>query len=304
MNEIQAMRVYVRVVEAGTFTRAAASLGLLKSNVTKNVQALEVRLHAKLLNRSTRRVTVTADGAAYYDRAARLLNEFDDIEASMTNAQTRPSGRLRLDVGSSIAKRIIVPALSGFCERYPDIRIDLGVGDARVDLLSDNVDCVIRSGEITDPSLVARRIGDMPWMTVASPAYIARYGVPRHPAEIRQRHVMVGFFVGNTRYLAPHAFSRDGEVLEMTEPCRVCVNDRSAHMAAVLGGFGLSQVPACMAGPLVEAGELVQILSDWNRAPLPVHAVYPPNRHLSAKVRAFVDWAAELFSAHPQLRRV
>jgi len=300
MNEIQAMRVYVRVVEAGTLTRAADSLGLLKSNVSKHIQALEARLHARLLNRSTRRVTVTAEGAAYYDRAARLLDEFDDIEASMTRTRLEPSGRLRLDVGSSIAKRIIVPALCGFCERYPDIRIDLGISDAPVDLRSDDVDCVIRSGEITDDSLVARRIGDMPWMTVASPDYIRRYGVPHHPSDIAQRHLMVGFFVGNTRRLAPHRFYRDGESIEMSEPCRVAVNDRTAHTAGVVAGFGLSQVPACMAEPLIERGELVQILRDWTREPLPLHAVYLPNRHLSAKVRAFVDWAVELFSAHPQ----
>ncbi len=303
MNEIQAMRVYVRVVEAGTFTRAADSLGVLKSNVSKHIQALEVRLQAKLLNRTTRRVTVTADGAAYYDRAARLLNDFDDIEASMTNARAHPSGKLRLDIGSSIAKKVIVPALSGFCERYPDVQIDLGVSDVRVDLISDNVDCVIRSGELMGPSLVARRIGDMSWMTVASPGYLKRYGVPGHPSEIPLRHLLVGFFAGHMRRLYPHEFHRNGEVVEITEPYRLSLNDRTAHMAAVLGGFGLSQVPSCMAEPLIESGELVRILPDWTRPPLALHAVYPSNRHLSAKVRAFVDWAAELFSAHPQLRR-
>lgn len=144
MDQIQAMRVFVRVVEAGNFTRAADSLDLPKGTVTKQIQALEARVRVKLLNRTTRRVTVTPDGAAYYERAARLLNDFDDLEASMVNTQTAPSGRLRLDVGSSMARLIIIPALTEFCERYPDIQIDLGVGDRLVDLISDNVDCVIR----------------------------------------------------------------------------------------------------------------------------------------------------------------
>lgn len=151
MDQIQAMRVFVRVVEAGNFTRAADSLDLPKGTVTKQIQALEARVRVKLLNRTTRRVTVTPDGAAYYERAARLLNDFDDLEASMVNTQTAPSGRLRLDVGSSMARLIIIPALTEFCERYPDIQIDLGVGDRLVDLISDNVDCVIRGGRAQRP---------------------------------------------------------------------------------------------------------------------------------------------------------
>src|SRR5688572_31136969 len=135
MDQIQAMRIFVRVVEAGTFTRAADSLGLPKGTVTKQIQALESRLRVKLLNRTTRRVTVTPDGAAYYERAARLLNDFDDLEAGMTNAQARPQGRLRVDVGSNTAKFLIIPTLQGFCEKYPDIQLDLGVTDRQVDLL-------------------------------------------------------------------------------------------------------------------------------------------------------------------------
>ncbi len=239
MDQIQAMRIFVRVVEAGTFTRAADSLALPKGTVTKQIQALESRLRVKLLNRTTRRVTVTPDGAAYFERAARLLNDFDDMEASMTNAQSSPTGRLRIDVGTSVARLVILPALATFCDRYPEIQVDLGVSDRTVDLISDNVDCVIRAGDLADQSLVARRIG----------------------------------------------------------------NESNAHMAAVLGGFGISQCITFMAEPHLESGELIEVLSDWHRDPLPIHVVYPPNRHLSAKVRAFVDWAAELFAKTPRLQR-
>ncbi|MBV8617248.1 MAG: LysR family transcriptional regulator, partial [Curvibacter sp.] len=160
MDQIQAMRIFVRVVEAGTFTRAADSLALPKATVTKQIQALEARLRVKLLNRTTRRVTVTADGAAYYERTVRLLTDFDDIEASMSNARANPRGRLRVDVGTTVARQLMIPRLSDFYARYPDIQLDLGVSDRIVDLISDNVDCVIRGGNLIEQSLVARRIGN------------------------------------------------------------------------------------------------------------------------------------------------
>ncbi len=303
MDQIQAMRIFVRVVEAGTFTRAADSLGLPKGTVTKQIQALESRLRVQLLNRTTRRVTVTADGAAYFERTARLLNDFDDIQASMTNAQANPTGRLRIDVGSSTARLIILPALASFCDRYSDLQVDLGVSDRPVDLISDNVDCVIRAGDLTDQSLVARRIGNLAFVTVASPAYLKRYGVPQHPSDIEKRHQLVSFFSGSTRRVHPHEFHKEDQHIELAGPYRVSVNESTAHMAAVLGGFGISQCITFMSDPHLANGELVEILADWTRPPLPVHVVYPPNRHLSAKVRVFVDWAAELFAKNPALQR-
>ena len=304
MDAILAMRAFVRVVESGNFTRAAESLAVPKGTVTKQIQSLEERVKSQLLNRTTRRVTVTPDGAAYYERAARLLNDFDDLEAGMTNAQARPQGRLRVDVGSNTAKFLIIPNLQGFCEKYPDIQLDLGVTDRQVDLLGENVDCVIRAGRLSDPSLVARRIGQFPLITVASPEYLRRYGVPRHPRELEMRHHVVGFFSARSRRNHPHEFSKDGEHHELSLPYQISTNEANAHFAAVLGGFGISQVLSLQAAPYLRSGELVQLLPDWSREPLPVHVVYPPNRHLSPKVRAFVDWAAELFAAHPHLRRV
>lgn len=303
MDQIQAMRVFVRVVETGSFTRAADTLGLPKGTVTKQIQALEARLRAKLLNRTTRRVTVTPDGAAYFERTARLLSDFDDIEASMTNAQANPSGRLRIDVGTQIAQHVILPALNTFLDRYPDMQVDLGVSDRTVDLLGDNVDCVIRGGALADQSLVARRIGSLAFVTVASPAYIKRYGMPQHPNDIEKRHQLVGFFSSTARRPYPHEFHKGDEVIDLTSPYRVSVNDGNAHLAAVLGGFGISQCVRLVADPYLQSGQLVEVLPDWRCPPIPMHVVYPPNRHLSAKVRAFVDWAAELFAKDPQLQR-
>ncbi|HSV57758.1 MAG TPA: LysR family transcriptional regulator [Variovorax sp.] len=304
MDPILAMRAFVRVVEAGNFTRAAESLALPKGTVTKHIQSLEERVRSQLLNRTTRRVTVTPDGAAYYERAARLLNDFDDLEAGMTNAQASPQGRLRIDVGSATAKLLIIPSLQAFCDRYPDIQVDLGVTDRPVDLLGENVDCVIRVGRLSDPALVARRVGQLPFVTVASPGYLRRYGTPQHPSELEKRHHVVGFFSARARRNHPHEFRKGEEFHELSLPYRVSTNEANAHLAAVLSGFGISQVVAPHAAPHLQRGELAQILPDWTREPLPVHVVYPPNRHLSTKVRAFVDWAAELFAAHPQLRRV
>jgi len=302
MDQIQAMRAFTRVVEAGTFTKAADSLSLPKASITKQIQALESRLKVRLLNRTTRRVTVTPDGAAYYERTVRLLSDLDDIEASMTNAQASPRGKLRVDVGSSTARLVLIPALQSFYDRYPDIQLDLGVSDRPVNLITDNVDCVIRGGELTEQFLVARRIGRLPFINVAAPAYLQRHGVPQHPHDLDQGHYTIRFFSPRTGRLYPHEFEKGDERLELDTPYKLSVNESNAHMAALLAGLGISQAARFLAAPYLASGELVEVLPDWQHPPLPVHVVYPPNRHLSAKVRAFVDWAAELFARHPHLR--
>jgi len=296
MDQIQSMRVFARVVEAGSFTRAAESLDMPKGSATKLVQQLETRLKVKLLNRTTRRVTVTPDGAAYYERASRLLNDLDEMEAAMLHSQANPSGRLRVDVGSSIARLIIIPALPEFFRRYPDIQLDLGVGDRPVDLISDNVDCVIRGGELQEQSLVARRIANLELITVATPAYLAEHGVPTHPLELETRHIMVNYFSPRTGRPYPNIFEKGGERLEIAGRYKVSLNESNAHLAAVLAGLGLSQVTRFQAASHIARGDLVQVMPDWVHPLIPMHVVYPPNRHLSARVRAFVEWAAELFA--------
>lgn len=296
MDQIQSMRVFARVVEAGSFTRAAESLDLPKGTATKLVQQLETRLRVKLLNRTTRRVTVTPDGAAYYERVSRLLSDLDDIEASMTNAQANPSGRLRVDVGSAVARLILIPALPDFFRRYPDIQLDLGVGDRPVDLISDNVDCVIRGGDLVEQSLVARRIGNLALVAVATPGYLARHGMPTHPRELDDGHVTINYFSPRTGRPFGHVFEKDGQTLEIAGRYQVSVNDSNAHIAALLAGLGVSQTARFAAAPYLASGELVEVLPQWRHPVIPMHVVYPPNRHLSAKLRAFVEWAAELFA--------
>jgi LysR family transcriptional regulator for bpeEF and oprC len=296
------MRMFTRVVEAGSFTKAAESLDVPKGTVTKQIQHLEARLRVKLLNRTTRRVTVTPDGAAYYERTIRLLNDLDDIEASMTNAQANPKGRLRVDIGTSVARHLVIPALHAFFARYPDIQLDLGVSDRPVDLISDNVDCVIRGGELQEQSLVARRIGNVPLVTVAAPEYLRRHGTPAHPHDLEEGHKMVNVFSPRTGRPYPHEFSRDGERIEIAGRYQVAVNEVNALAEAVLAGLGIGQMGAFGLGPHLNSGALVHVLPDWKADSIPIYVVYPPNRHLSAKVRAFVDWAAELFASKPELQ--
>jgi len=299
MDQIQSMRVFARVVENGSFTKAAVSLALPKGTVTRLIQSLEERLRVKLLNRTTRRVTVTPEGAAYYERTSRVLNDIDDIEASMTNAHASPSGRLRVDVGAILARLVVIPALPTFFDRYPDIELELGVGDRPVDLRSENVDCVIRGGEITDQSLVARRIASLDLVTVASRAYIDKHGMPTHPSELEDGHRMIAYVSLRTGQLYPEIFEKSGERIEFVAKRRITVNESNSHLAGVLAGLGISQTARFAAAPYIASGELVEVLPEWKHPAIPLHVVYPPNRHLSAKTRAFVDWTAEVFAKLP-----
>jgi DNA-binding transcriptional LysR family regulator len=301
-NQMLAMRVFVRVVEAGTFTSAANSLRMPKPTVTKLVQGLENHLRIKLLNRTTRRVSVTPDGSAYYERVVRLLGDLDDIESSVTHAKERPRGRLRIDAGAAVTTYIILPALPEFLAKYPEIAVECGVSDRPADLIGDNVDCVIRGGPLLEPSLVARHIGDMRWVTCATPAYLAKHGRPAHPTDLETGHVLAGYFFPRSGRMRPLVFERDGKRIEIPPNPRVAVNDSGAHFASLRAGLGLGQIISFIVKAAGAQDELVPLLRDWQPPPLPVNVLYPANRHLSTKVRVFVDWIAGVFSRNECLR--
>jgi LysR family transcriptional regulator, regulator for bpeEF and oprC len=294
MDQMTAMRAFSRVVEVGTFTRAAQMLGIPKPTLSKLIRSLEQHLRTKLLNRTTRRVTVTADGAAYYERVVRILADVDDLDGSMTLSQSSPKGRLRIDISASLALLILIPALPRFHARYPDIQIDLGVSDRPVDLVGENVDCVVRGGEITDQSLIARRIAELHFLTCAAPSYLAQHGAPRHPAELERQHSVVGYFSATTAKPYPFEFRRGDEAEQINGRTVVAVNDGNAYLAAGLAGLGVVMAPRFMIAPHLASGALVPVLSDWTVDPVPLYVVYPPNRHLSTRLRIFVDWVAEL----------
>lgn len=296
MDQLAAMRAFVRVVETGTFTQAALTMQMPKPTVTKLIQGLEAHLRTKLLHRTTRRVTVTPDGAAYYERVLQLLADLDELDGSMTSSQARPSGRLRVDVGAAVALLAIIPALPEFHALYPEIQIDLGVSDRPVDLIGENVDCVVRAGRLTEQSLIARRIGELHFITCATPAYLAQFGTPAHPRDLEDGHRLVGYFTARSGRHYPFTFVRDGERHEITGKSIVAVNDGNAYVAAGLAGLGMIQAPTFMVESCLASGALRRVLADWPSDVLPLHVVYPPNRHISNRVRVFVDWVAALMA--------
>lgn len=300
MNKLQAMEVFVQVVDAGSFTRAADLLQLPKATVSTLVQSLESSLSAKLLHRTTRSVTVTTDGAAYYERCVRILSDVKDAEESLSRTRLSPSGRLRVDVPTGLASEILIPALPAFFERYPDIQMELGSTDRPVDLVEEGVDCAVRGGELWDTSLIARRVGVINFVTAASPGYLERYGTPRHPHDL-DRHRCVNYFSAKTGKVYDWDFRRGDEKIVIPMRGVIALNDSNAYVHAGLAGLGVIQMTDYLLDQHVAAGRMVQLLSDWTSEPTPVHVVYPQNRHLSAKVRVFVEWVAELFASHPYM---
>lgn len=299
MDRFDAMQAFVRVVEAGSFTKAADTLHMSKTTVTQLVQQLEARLRVKLLNRTTRKLNVTADGAAYYERALRLLADLHDAETSLSAASASLSGRLRVDVPSPLARLILIPALPDFHARHPELQLDMGVSDRVVDIVRENVDCVVRGGELTDLSLMARHVGDLQLRTYASPGYLAQAGTPEHPRDLEDSpQRVVGFLWARTGRPYRVSMTRGTEQLELQGRHVLAVDDGNAYLAAGLAGLGVLWLPDYMAGPHLPTGELVPLFEDWHFAPMPLYAAYPPNRHVSAKLRVFIDWVAELMAVH------
>jgi DNA-binding transcriptional LysR family regulator len=301
MDRFDAMQAFARVVEAGSFTKAAETLHMSKTSVTQLVQQLEARLRVKLLNRTTRKVNVTADGAAYYERVVRLLADMDDAETSLSSASALPRGRLRVDVPSPLARMILVPALPAFHARYPDIQIDMGVSDRMVDVIGENVDCVVRGGELTDQSLMARRVGDLQLGVYAAPGYLERAGTPSHPRELEDtHHRIVGFLWSRSGKAFPYAMHNgsDGERIEVQGRHVFSVDDGNAYLAAGLAGLGVLWLPDYMSKAHLARGELVPLFEGWRLDPMPLYVAFPPNRHVSAKLRVFIDWIVELMALH------
>ena len=303
MDKFAAMQAFVRVVEAGTFTKAADSMNVPKPTVTRLIQDLEKELDIKLLNRTTRKVTVTVDGAAYYEQASRLLGEVHELESSMSHAKASPRGRLKVDVPSSLGLAIIIPALPDFYARYPDIQLELGVSDRPIDMVTENVDCVVRAGQITDQSLVARRIGEFYIMACASPAYLKRHGVPQHPAELEDTHQLIRYMSAGNGKFYTLKMHKDGEIVEVSGRHQLAVNDSNAGVAAGLAGLGILFTLTFLVQNHISNGTLEPLFTSWCTEAKPIFIVYPPNRHLSNKVRVFVDWIAELFAKHDLMNR-
>lgn len=298
IDRLKATEVFLKVAELGSFTQAADALAMPKPTVSVLVQELEAHLGVRLLNRTTRRVSLTTDGASYRGHAGNLLREFSELETQIRGAVVTPSGRLRIDVPAAIGRHMLMPALPQFLARYPDISIEVGTTDRPVDLVREGVDCVIRAGRVFDELLIAKKLGAMKIVTCASPLYLAEFGTPKKLEDL-SKHIFVNYFSARTGRIFPFQFKapeRAGSVREVSRPHRVAANDGDSYTAAGLAGMGLVQLPLSrIVRDHIFTERLVPVLSDWNTSELSIYVMYQRNRHLSARIRAFVDWAVDIF---------
>lgn len=293
MDRIQAMQIFMRVAEAGSFVRAAETLSLPSSTVTSSIKGLEKYLQARLLNRTTRRVSLTPEGVQYLGQCREILALIEHTEASLTESVKRPQGRLRVDMPGGIAQFIVMPNIKDFYRRYPDIYLMLGVSDRQVDLVQEGVDCVVRTGELYNSTLVARPLGRFRWITCASPDYLNEYGIPETPAQLQQ-HRAIHYFSGSTRRANELHFVRGNETLSVPVNGNAAVNETGLYIKMCLEGFGLAQLAESIVSEHLQKGALVEVLADWRPPSVPVTLLYPHQRFLSPTVRAFADWIAEI----------
>lgn len=293
MNRLDAMTAFVRVAELQSFTAAAASLGLPKSSTSAAVAQLEAHLKTQLFFRTTRRVQLTHDGQAYYERCRELLSDFEDVDAMFEQAPSDLTGSLRIDMPVSMARNYLVPRLPEFMARHPGLDIELSCTDRRVDVIAEGFDCVIRVGLLADSGLVARPLGELKMGNYASPAYLAAHGEPKTLDDL-SRHRLIHYAA--TLGSRPFGFEyRDGDTWRTVDMAgRITVNNTEAFHAAALAGLGLFQAPRTGNHRQVETGALVEILKGYEAEPLPVSLIYPRRRHQARRVRAFMDWIAEI----------
>ncbi|MRM10014.1 LysR family transcriptional regulator [Enterobacter cloacae subsp. dissolvens] len=293
MDRLQAMQIFTRVAEAGSFVRAAETLSLPSSTVTSTIKNLEKYLQVRLLNRTTRRVSLTPEGGQYLAQCRDILSLIEHAESSLTDSVRRPQGRLRVDMPAGIAHFIVMPNLQDFYRRYPDIYLMTGVSDRQVDLVQEGVDCVIRTGELTNSTLVARPLGRFRWVTCASPDYLREYGVPQSPDEL-SRHRAIHYFSGQTRRADELRFQQGSALRYVSVNGQTAVNETGLYIKMCLEGYGLAQLAENVIAEHLAQGTLVEIMADWQPPPVPVTLLYPHQRFLSPAVRAFADWIDEL----------
>jgi LysR family transcriptional regulator for bpeEF and oprC len=302
IDRIQAMRTFVRIVDTQSFTRAALSLDIPRATATTIVQNLEAMLGVQLLARTTRRLNLTAEGAAYYERCVQILADIDETEASLRDATDNLRGRLRVEMPGSVATALVFPALDDFHARYPRVDLAIGLSNRPVDLVGEAVDCSVQLGELPDSGLVARRLGVLEQVTCASPAYLARHGTPASLDDLAA-HVAVncmnatGAAAGRGTGLD---FEDDGRATSIKVEGFVQVADEHAYLACGLEGLGLIQPTRIAAQPYLDSGQLREVLPRFTPVPVPVSVAYLKSRRVSPRVRAFVDWLAERFE-HAEL---
>jgi DNA-binding transcriptional LysR family regulator len=293
LDRFNAMRVFTRIVELRGFAKAADSLQLPRASVTVLIKQLEAHLGVQLLQRTTRQVSPTLDGAAYYQRCVQLLSDLEETEAVFSTQRQNPRGTLSVDMPSGIGRLIVIPALPTFTARYPQIELEISLNDRPVDLIREGVDCVLRGGLALDESLVARPLAMMDQLTLASPVYLARRGIPASLEDLAN-HQMVEYVSSVTGKRFGLEFEVDGQLRTFNLSKGLAVNSSDGYFAACEAGFGLIQAPAYHATRQLAEGTLVQVLPSLAVPKMALSALYPPHRQLSQRVRVFVDWLIEL----------
>jgi DNA-binding transcriptional LysR family regulator len=292
MDRFDAMRVFTRIVERRSFTKAADDLGLPRSSVTDAVRGLEARLGVRLLQRTTRQVSPTLDGEAYYQRCVSLIADMEEAEGAFVGA--KPSGLVRVDVHGTQARYFLIPGLPRFRKQYPDIQLHFGEAHQPVDIIREGFDCILRAGELSDSPLIKRRLAMLDRGTFASPDYLSRFGTPLTPEDL-EGHEMVGLLAPDSTDIIPLAFSVDGKVRRKTLAAMLTVTGPETNVASACLGLGLIQVPRYRVNSELASGALVEVLTDFLPPPLPVHVLYSHTRQLSPRLRVFIDWMAEQF---------
>lgn len=289
MDRLGTLELFVRIVDRGSFTAAAADCGVSRPVATAAIKALEERLGTRLLQRTTRHVQPTLEGEAYYRRCLAILADLEDADRTASGAV---AGLVRVDLAGHLARTIILPELPAFLARHPSLTVHLSEGERFVDLVREGVDCVIRAGTLTESDMVARRIGTMDEVTVASPRYLAEHGVPATPDDL-DGHFMVGFVSSRSGRAIPLEFTRDGQAIEVALPARLLVSGADTSAAAARLGLGLVQAPRYRFAEDLASGALVEVLADYPPTPTPLSVLYPSNRQLSPRVRVFIDWVVK-----------
>lgn len=297
MDKLEAVKTFIRVVDSGSFTRAAERLALPKSSVTRQIQALEAELGVKLLHRTSRRLQMTEQGEAYYHGGIRLLAQVAILDSNVQTAAQAPRGKIRVEMPNAIAYCTVIPALPAFLKQYPEVQVEVSVGNRTIDLIEQNIDCVIRIGALVNETLIARSLGALPMITCAAPGYLEKHGTPSHPVELLKDHTLVQIASPHSGRVFEHPHYRHEEVMTLSGRWQCSVNDSTAALTACLAGLGVLTSYRFLMQPALDKGDLVALFTDWKVEAIPVHIAWPENRHLPSKVRAFIDWIRALFQA-------
>ncbi len=297
MDSLTDIAVFVQVVDSGSFTRAAERLNISKSVVSKYVTRLEDRLGARLLNRTTRRLSLTEVGRVLYERSRKGLADIEDAQAEVSLLQGEPRGTLRINAPMSFGILHVAPALSEFLKQYPDLTVDMNLDDRKVDVIEEGFDVSVRISELPDSSLVARRIGPCRHAIVAAPAYLERCGTPRTPEDLRNHNIIT--YRHQESALNWHFQTSDNKPISVTVSGSLKMNNSLAIREALLEGIGITRTPTFVVGKDIQDGRLIPVLRDYEILEVTIYLVYPQRRHLSPKVRAFVDFMVKRITETP-----